>query len=192
MNKRVIVMSIFFIWLLLVSTTTSSYLVPLNNKIETKEKIYVDPNIRLTRNHLSILKNAVANHDNQNYDSIITEIIFRIEQKGVVVSKDVKEIIDKLSIEPTKIYYLKLITCDYESYYEQITIFPGDIILHTLGNYIGLTIFLEVPSCDAKIGSHNISGERILAIGFLGMISDGSCIHQAWGSAIGLSLLIII
>jgi hypothetical protein len=122
-----------------VSNANANYLLPVNNEIENKQETYVDPDIRLTRIHLPLLKKVVNNYKNESYNSIINEIIYEIDQKGIVDSQDVKEIIDNLNISSVKIYFLKSIHIGQP--FIPFIIFPGFILSIIPGFYIGPSIF---------------------------------------------------
>jgi len=81
----------------------------LENKNSTNDnEIYVDPNIKLTKNLLPKLKQAYEKIEDPGYKELTKRIIQKIETQEIVKENDLKEILIELNMQNTEIYAGKI------------------------------------------------------------------------------------
>jgi len=75
-----------------------------NKKPENKDKIYVDPDIKITKNRLPRLRKLLKKIDESDNKKIISKIIETIETKGELRADDMKNILIKLDMTDKSVY----------------------------------------------------------------------------------------
>jgi len=80
-----------------------------NKNTENKNEMYVDPSIELTKKDLPKLKLAVERIEKPLYKEFTKEIIKTIEDKGILKSDGVKEILIELGMQNSEVHSGKII-----------------------------------------------------------------------------------
>ena len=116
-KRFVLVFGAIIITLLMISSATAININQIKNikekliqkNTEIEKEIYIDPNIELTNKQLPRLKLAVEKIEKPEYKELTQKIIQTIENKGIVKSGDLKNILVELNMQNTEIYSGKII-----------------------------------------------------------------------------------
>lgn len=103
---------------------------------ESKKERFIDPKIKLSKKHLSLIRPTLEKKENPKYKKFIQKIIQIIEKKGLVNSQNIITIFNGLNIENnTELYQGKIFINDD---WIGITGFPG---VYLLNSWLDISFF---------------------------------------------------
>lgn len=145
-----------------------------NELTEIEDETYIDPDILLTKKHLPLLKYIVGKCNHEKSDMLLTKIIDRIEQNGIVYSNDVKDIVKELDIGNIGIHFLNSMNGGpiRSGLFSGFLCFPGRILSVLFDSYYnGPSFFIFMPSGYITIHTEqSYYDATILVIGFWGIV----------------------
>jgi len=163
----------------------------------------IDSNIHLTSKHLTLFRKSVRHIDVPQIKEFVQQVIYALELKGNVDSKDIEEIVNILNLNAKikGIHFLCLLrsTGTGIAYARGILPFIFDILFHNLfidETYIGPAILVNWDStnADTYINSRKIyedDSQKGYIFGFLGLTLAGGT-WPCYYNAIGLCNFVII
>lgn len=175
MKKKIVIIVICILIGAVLTSTISG-----NSVLNYEENdVYIDPDIRLTRFHLPLLRSTIGKYNTEQYDFLLNEIVEGIKKDGLVDNKDLSEIIEDIN---------PLIKDIYFSCYINIYTLNGGMILPFWINIIGpILVEIKLPYLyilyDGNNDDYNHieinddrlyeNGESAFIIGFFGRTGTG-------------------
>ena len=169
MKKKLVIESIIIVSIFLLAGFTSATELNVVNensqtKLDTNNSLYIDPNIRLAKPMLTRLKLAVEKIDNPIDKKLVDRIIQTLENKGVVCSKDIKNILNDINSDYKNVYWFSIIEGNSAgmSWCSSFPMLLSLFILHG-AFWIGPALFLSWDA-ESYPPNHNIvdiKGNRI-------------------------------
>jgi len=197
MKKKLSIIIIVLFIIQVVSINAVEY-----EKSDDSQETYIDSNLYLTKNHMTLLEKAIGCYD-KDIDKLLMKIILLIEEKGSVNNKEFGEIIDTLNLDIISVYFSHIVFCtDFNE--NNFHFLPGKMFINNQGNYFGPALFLTVKDTNhfyvwRIAGLLNISFNPsyedvdVVGIGYIGQISDhgNPFVEYRW-NFLGLGLLWIV
>jgi len=118
MKKRIVVLMVAFFLIILgnlncgigITNSNENEFIVEQNKTENIDDVNIDPNIRLTKSMLPRLKLAVEKIDNPIDKKLVDRIIQTLENKGVVYSEDIKNILNEINSDYKNVYWFSVVS----------------------------------------------------------------------------------